>query len=344
MIAINSSLIQNKIAGLSKNLKSGDSVYLKVLSACGKDYQISVRGTVIPVKSDLKLVPGDVLKARLLKQDNRYYFKIDDKDDSSLKIKNTVNAAEQLKNENGLDRLMRAFIREGLPLRPDLLGLLSGSVLKKARNDDLLSRLVAILLKKGLVPSDKWIEESIICIGGSGNEKFNETKEGPGEDWNKKKDRKKNESGEITPENIKRNWNTGADSNPLHLFNHISADEVHWMILPISLGKEEFKIEGFAAVRIAKKTGTPDSIFIRCYDDNENHDFHLSFSEERWKMRCSTPLYGYEGNAGKKWSDFIEKLHNLGVDLDDNNNGGILFDGFSSEYSSDPDYSIDRYS
>jgi len=170
MISINSSLIHNKIAGLGKELKSGDFVFLKVISGEGKDYQVSIKGVLIPVKSDLKLAVGSILKALIIKEGEKFSFRLVADGDLPLNVPvKEPGVFEAISTpEEGLDRLARGLIRSGLPLNPEIIRSIPISIRKQAEKDDFLSRLVGILLKKGLSPDEITIDSILSGIFGDG--------------------------------------------------------------------------------------------------------------------------------------------------------------------------------
>ncbi|MBI9102242.1 MAG: hypothetical protein JEY99_07505 [Spirochaetales bacterium] len=320
---------------MGKELKSGDFVFLKVVSGEGKEYQISIKGVLIPVKSDLKLSIGEKMRARIVQEGGKYSFKLIGDKTPLLKSFESINGGlrDMYALEAGFGKLARGLLRSGFPLNPEILRAIPVSIRKQAEKDDFLSRLVGILLKKGISPEEISVDSILSGILGNGLATGENSGKRKRDGFDKNDSDDEDSEMKISSEELKDMWGGGECKNPIHLFNHISSKDEHWMILPISMAGRKKVLEGFAAIKILKGRNEPASLFLRCFDDSGDHDFYIDWKngEKGRIMRASSFLK--EGNPKelKNWVKFLEKLQNLGVEFDDTNNRGIVFDGFTAE-------------
>lgn len=122
------------------------------------------------------------------------------------------------------------------------------------------------------------------------------------------------------------------DFNSLHLFNHISGPENHWILLPykVSLGGHEKT--GWISAKINRAGGKIESAFLRCRGDWGVWDFHFPAFRENSpeKVRFQVPQGPDHPEKERIQRELTEKLHNIGLKTADNEEEGV-FDGFGSQ-------------
>ncbi len=312
-------------AGLLKNLKSGDTVSLKVLGSSSKGYEVSVKGLRIRVGSTIPLEKGSVFQARVYIHGRTVIFQT---------LQPGARFTEFLR-EAGLpdDRLsrliLRAFKQEGLPLKPDII-LRAGRRLKSASKQDSFSAgLLASLLDKGL-DSPPRIIDYLYGLGKHGGKR-------QGEDGRPGKGKE-----ESTEEEVKAIFREGREEDPVQLFNHKEGSRYHWIIVPFGTEDDYGGLHGSVHVRLEKGTGKPTDMRVFCESSERSWRFSVTDISGGGVVHVYSDNPPESRETVRELQGLKQKLHNLGVKVDDI----IRVDSFCSDMTDDGDIAtegIDTY-
>jgi len=315
------------VAGAGKVPRSGDFIAFRVLGSTGPGlYRIRLGAGEMTVRSSGGLEPGRLYRGRLQINDGR--------------IRILVSPGVSRPGEAGTlqpggiagrsPELFRAFVASGLPLDPPLLQKAARALSGRKEDPDFLARLAGLLLKKGLSPDPDFLDGLIPRVwpreqDGSGGERRREE-----ERSRERKDRPEKDSRAVLSD-LKRQWQAVPETNPLHLFNHLSRGEDHWILLPYGSSRGGETIGGWLAIKLRRRDGMPVTAALKCRTGRGDWDMVFTGLDGRTARRCRFRIPGEDssGEGAVLRAEFIEKLGNLGFESDDNKEDGEVFDGFS---------------
>jgi len=302
-----------------RNIKNGDVVQIKVLRSSGdNNWQISIKGKLLTVFSEVPLRQGQFVKVRAFWSKNQLTLKIFDTGKGTY----SFSGIEIPKNSLS-EAIMQAFQRSTMPLEPEKIAFLYRLLQKKNITSKEAIRFFVLALDKGISPDEEsFFNEILPKITGEGEGQG--SGQNSGSRQNNHEDKKEKE-----------------EKHPLMLFNHKKSNHGHWLIIPYSCTVNSLRLEGT----------------IRCCFRNEEQakrkNWNLNmFSSVVWEVRCRSDRWFFsinpekDGNpmeifstiknkqlrkTGDALGKFKEKLRNLSVVLDDTIKELGNFDGFSGE-------------
>lgn len=304
------------LSRLLHNLRSGDVVSLKVVGRSSAGYEVSVKGMRLSVTSAIPLKEGSIMQARVFIRGGSVVFQA---------AQSEARAAEYLRDaglpDDGLSRLLlRAFKAAGLPLQPELLSRGLQRFRAAKRHDEGTAGFIAAMFDKGLdAPSD--VIDHLYGLGKDG-----------GRRRGRNDNRRKEEDGPPPEEHIKEIVKAGEGEDPVHLFNHIAGSKDHWVIIPLSTPREYGALEGSLRLRLDKATWKPLDMHLFCRSGEGAWKFTLSdLPGPGGRIQIRTNRHPDGRTVSEELAKLRQKLHNLGVKVDDIKKEDNVYGGMTEE-------------
>lgn len=312
VLSYGNKFLDQKATSLRQSLRSGGFVRIQVVSGKGNIYQAKISGKVVPVRSEVRLNPGDMLEARVIKHPDKL----------ELELRQPSSVLEKLNlASSGNTALTDAVIKGLMSVRASLDPQLIKRLLTTLGEDKkLLARLAVLYSRKGIDLTEQGWEPLVEFLAGdesySGlnfrDDRPRREETAPDED-----SPEENSSREVKLDAL---WEPGEEANLYHLFNHLTGPEGMTLVLPIRAEKEGVEINGRVVVRFDSTRKMKDAQF---YLKNPAGIWHFSLGRDDgnenpgYNLTCFPP----EGvdRRGLTGADvFKEKLSNLRVKYDDN--------------------------
>lgn len=317
------------LGAFTKNLRnavrSGDPVTIKVIKKLlGDNWQISVKGKLLAVKSELPLIEGKIYRGQVYLSGNTIRFRVRRRDGWG-------ELSGKLLRDETHQKVLQVLQRTGMPATPEIIGKIANKANKMNSQDDIFLKLAVLLLDKGI---DVDNEHDLIAYPFTVQDRRRNGKD-------REKDRRRNEHEEkAAKEPLKKqikkyitNMINGVSkgyNSLLQLFNHLISPHENWIILPLHIKLEDEEIEGTLRLKINAPGEKPEA-FALVLRANENR---WSFSIEN--LRAKVPvmrIYAQDQansvHVEEQMEYFSKKLTKLGIKLDDSINNESLFDGFT---------------
>ncbi len=336
-------------------VRNGDELTARVLRSLGNDrYLLGLKEGRVVVRSDTGLRRGMLLRLQATWKG------------STLILKQiTTGPAQRFSSPgarlsgDGLSRtIIDALVRSGMPVEPGMVGSIRARMETRGREDSFFARLLAVLADKGVRPSDAYLRD---LLGIADEERSNphESSGRDGPDGSLKRDTqeeqnegRKRETGSRRRGNRAQSIDIGGTDEPreqfasqlvrqsspgdigkgaLGLFNHLKGSHDDWMIVPYKVTRKDWSASG--AMRLHRDGSER---FDRCI-----LTINTGKQSGPAKRIVSIGLSGTgKGVVSFIQGDFsdthlVEKLRNLGFEVDDNHNTGG-FDGFTEGDVSGP--------
>ena len=306
---------------------AGGFVFIKALKKLSGDgWLVEVRGNKIEVKVQGSLVPGERFAGRLFLKDGGYEFILRGAGKGAAAspeagrnppvsgVPGNLNAAEALKIV-----FLQAFGRAGvaIPGKERLKGLVDLAAKEGGAGVRKRAALLARLEEKGLAASSETFEGLYAILEG---------KEYSG--GGKKKDRDGRREAETKPLREAARAE-GDDASALNLFNHLSAENGNWILLPYDFYADDLAYRGSLrlwynrirkgwekAVLSVREAAEGKTWYFVWHPENRNIPVEVYSDDQDW-ARESERLH------------FARKLRKLGLKSDDKFNKEEDFDGFA---------------
>lgn len=292
-------------------LRSGESVFFKVLEAGSDSYKIKLKSEILTIKTGLFLKTGTIYRARLIFDGNKTLLRLDKPVFKNI----TGTTSEHIRLPVIINA---AVLRQTGQIDQKLVSKIEEIMKKRGKNDIRTARFLALLADKG-ISLDSDLDELLYLNSGGGRKG-----EGEGREQQKREDSRR--KGDIYIENEEFNRESGTS---LTVLNHLKAENQNWMVFPIKLSKDGILLEGIIRF-LLKKDGKIHAAAVELGNDAESWSFIIE-SLPDGKKKCSIlePELTKNLSNKKKLKNLIKKLQNLGVIFDDTNTEDIIFDGFS---------------
>ncbi len=345
-------------------LKDGEILNVRVDARTAQErYSVTVKGISISIRSLQPLKIGAVLKARVSAFAGRIELKIlgaplPQLPESVPNLVDRVAPANLPKDFATL--VIQSIQRSSMPVTPQAVAVISSMIPHLRRKDAGLIRFATILYDKNLHVEPGRLEELFQVVsgaGGRGGHGGNRPDSGHGHsDTRGETSSERPQSG---PQQPKPQTTEGVESAPSEaiaaqfmrqsaggseenvewpaLFNHLPGRHESWVIVPFSVGGESVAVDGSVRLlldstylnaharrlppaRVAKAAVAVAGVgtFEILGNPPNRIRFHAESIPKKLEIAEFLPELG-------------EKLRNLGVEIDDTNNGGAVYDGFSAE-------------
>ncbi len=328
------------LGAFSKNLqdavRSGDRVTIKVIKKLhGDNWQISFKGKLLAVKSEVPLTEGQTYRGQVSLFGNTIRFRVQQGEEKGAFPGRAAKTEIQQK-------VLKVLKRTGMPAAPELIRTIAEKAQKMNTKEDIFLKLAVLFLDKGIEVEN---EEDMTAYPFLVQER---RRKGKGEEEEHRRDSdeedaKKEPLKKLIKKYVKdqiRGVVKGYDS-PLQLFNHIISSHENWIILPLHIRIDGEEIEGSLRLKMNSPGEKPGAMVLIIRRDGEPLSFaigDLSAKEPVMKIYAGEQMDA--ASLSEQMELFSKKLTKLGIKLDDSINNGTLFDGFT-EISSEGVKSID---
>jgi hypothetical protein len=318
-------------AGIPSGLRSGELVSVQVLKRLsGSKWAVGIKGRVVPAVSDLKLVSGQRLRARVQMQDGRVLLRLQETRSESL---DGLLRRAGLPLEPDVRQIVDSFLRSGLGIRNEQVNqarrLLERTRLAPRR----FARLIALAAEKGIDLQSPGLEELLPLLGygegGEGRRRYN------GRRMPDQQQQLQDELGEalLDPEGRE-------GDSALPVFNHLRGRDGTWLVIPFHF---IYPSGGhlFGTLRLLYDETTKTSKrFVLVVEKEGNEEAEATEAQRRWSFSLDPDEDGYKlgifcnrpetgASARGEIRQLGLKLQNLGVKIDDTIRVDDGFDGFS---------------
>jgi len=303
--------------GSQTSLKSGSFALFTINKKISSNlYRISLNGNIFNVKTSVPLIVGSKLKAQIFWNNNRLQLKVLNKSDPIESLLDKVNI---LSNSN-TKLIAEGLIRSGIPFNPIYFEKIQSIIKKNKKVDEKLIKAMLLLLEKGIPCNSKNISEIFYFD----NQK--KDRDSQGQNAKDRNTKKKNFSvNEI--KNYIKSQILGSDTGNelLKYFNHRIAFHDNWLMIPLSYS---FSRNGMGVLKLRLDDQFLLSNMVLSLDDGMEWEFTLKKQKEYSRMN----IWGSCKNSWElteSFSKLKEKLHNIGIIIDDINKEKLLTDGFT---------------
>ncbi|MBN1837198.1 MAG: hypothetical protein JW820_15180 [Spirochaetales bacterium] len=322
-------------AGTPVNLRSGDFIFVRVLERLGEgSWAVGIKGRVVRAVSNLELVPGQRLRARVMVEQGRTVLRLEGGREGQVE---SLLRRAGLPQEMDVRLIVTAFLRSGLAVRSEQV-LEVRRLLEKLRLDPRrAARLAALALEKGIDPKSPGLEELLpVLTYGDGREE------------------RRRYRGREMPHGrreLQKALTEGREEgSALQLFNHLRGREGTWVVVPLHFAwGSGGHLYGTLRLLYDEAKGASRRLVLVVEKEQEGEDaegrahpqwgFTLdrvpagdpeSGGERAYRMSafCSDPEAGAAARA--EFRRLRLKLQNLGVKTDDTIRIDDGFDGLSS--------------
>ena len=345
-------------------LKDGEIVSVRVDGKTAPNrYAVTVRGVPINIRSTQSLEIGTVLRARVAVVAGRIELKV--LGAPLPQLPERIGTLVERVAPAGLPKdfatlIIQSMQRSSMPVTPEAVAVISSMIPQLRRKDAGFVRFATILYDKHLRVEPDRLEElfqSVSGAGDRGNRGGNSPQSGyerghthrepvtglsaPGPENPESEPAANLES--VTSQEIAAQLMDQVSGNPGEnvgwpaLFNHSAGRHESWVIVPFSVGTEATTVDGSVRLLLDStflnthgRTLPPSRILkasvavagIGAFEILGNPPKRILFHAE------SIPI---KSEITEFLPELGEKLRNLGVEIDDTNNGGAVYDGFSAE-------------
>ena len=325
-------------AGTAVNLRSGDLVSVQGLKRLGDGrWAVGLKGRTVPAASDLELLPGQRLRARVVIQHGRTVLRLREGRGDG-RAEDIVRRAG-LPQEPEVRHIVNAFLRSGLGVRSEEVLQVRRLLDKLRLQPQRSARLVALALEKGIDPQSPGLEELLPVL-----------------DFGEDRGERRRFKGRQMPEQ-ERDLRAALpaaltrereEDSALQLFNHLRGKEGTWVIIPFHFAWESgCRLYGTLRLLYDAAQGTSKRfvLVVEKEEEGEAREGGEGEPRRRWSFSldrgqpgedgysmsvfCSDPEAGPA--ARKEFGQLRAKLQNLGVKTDDTIRVDDEFDGLSPE-------------
>lgn len=312
-------------------IKSGEVVQIKVVRTLqGSSWQISVKGKLLAVSSEIPLKPGMHFTARAQYSSGQLMLKIIDQNPVS------EFSGTSVLPDNDLTRIiLESFARSSLPFSPEKAVFLYTFCKTHRLEEKSIIRLLTLFMDKGFPMRSDLLGDAVLLVQGKGE----------GEREGERKQRKEgNEKKKKSMINAIKSQVEEGDSGQgqlLQLFNHIRGDHDNWLVFPFQLETDRGTLSGCIRCKLrgrdkgaSKKAGMLNNfstVVLEVSDENTPLYFKLAEQNDGSPgLSIITNSSKNNGFPADVLNIFKEKLRNMGVSFDENVLDIGTFDGYDS--------------
>jgi len=296
-------------------LRPGDLVTLTVIKQLDSSkWAVGIGGRVYPAFSNLALVAGTVLKARVSSSAGRLLLSLAPEAQDPLQA---ALVREGLPSSAQTQLIARALILGGLPIRAEIIDTVKVILSRLKLPPHKGARLAATLIDKGIDPSSKGADGlmALLSLGerGGGDPRRYRGKPFP------------NTAAAVKEFAAGLAVEAGSAPDAIQAFNHAKGRSQTWIVVPFVFGAESDRISGTIKVLYDPFLARPLRLALTV--DGVSFWLPLEGKSNRLSIFCDDPALR---RAMERGLDRLRaKFHNMGMEVDDTIHGGDAFDGFS---------------
>lgn len=288
----------------------------------GGAWQVSIGGKLFAVRSTVPLRAGQTLTTRVTFQGNTVNLRV---------LSDGTGSAAVPRGGEESTALNLVLQRSGLPVNEGIL-----AALKRAAGGGSFEvrlqrmRLAAILLGKGIEPTDELIDAVIDPLSGRGEDRDHGDSPGHKGTGQENSDDEETAGDMLTAVRTQARRAAESPDHPLQLVNHLDNPEGSWIIIPLAVERKGTFISGSLRLLLDTPEGGGWSWGALVVSSGENTwRFVLSKRPGATGVEIIYPEGVTPASLGKTLSDFLEKCEKVGLEIDDKVNRGTVFDGFT---------------
>ncbi len=314
-------------------LKPGDLVTLNVIKQLtdGK-WAVSIKGKVIPARSDVELVPGSSIKAQILSSGDRLVLKI---------MKDNPRPIQQLLSGLGIaqdgvcEAIVTSLVASDLKVTQEIVTKIRKTMERMKKDDIKSARILALILSKNIDISNPNIDElfQLLSYGnsaGNGEQKEKHRENGEREPGEKKRIKKAVMRTSENPDNL------------LQVFNHLNGDPNNWIVIPFSFDEQGEDFEGAIRVLYNTKTRKTEKVVLSIsVSGNPVFSFFMHPANDTISVKMFSADPDFDASHNENFRDLTIKLQNKGAKIDDIVYNEEDFDGFTPSADVFPYKTID---
>jgi len=307
------------------HLHPGEFVSLKIVkSLFHNKWAVSIGGKLLTAYSDIDLNPGQVVKARVLVEENRLVLKIAPKNIDAVNVLLEKYSIEP----DALTRaIVMSFLKTGLAVREENIIAIKNLIKNSKKSKTKLIRLLTIMLDKGITLKHLDMEKILPLIFEDSQSSRKERERRKKQGYNREK----------RLEELKKYINSrvesvsSSDANLLQIFNHIKAVHDNWITTPFRIENEKITLSGSIRIQYDYFKKIVNIIVIQCSFDSVDLSFILKNQQQNYTLSILCNKEDYAKILKRELPKLNIKLQNLGVKIDDTILEDTYFDGFSLE-------------
>ena len=305
------------------HLSRGQTVSLKVVkNIVNNKWAVSIAGKLLTAYSEIELIPGKIVRARVLIEGNRLILKIAPKNMDPV---NVLLEKYGVESDDVTRNIIISFLKTGLGVKAENIAFIKTLIKNSKKTSTKLIRLLSIILDKGITLKHLDMEKITPLI----------FEDSPDNRKEREKKKRQGSNREKYPENLKGyirsriNAVTDDRTDLLQIFNHIKAKHDNWFITPFRIEKEQSLLSGTIRIQFDYFKKTVNIVVIQCSFNNVNFSFILKNQQHNYSLSILCNSCGYAKFIKKELPKLGIKLQNLSVKIDDNILDDKYFDGFS---------------
>jgi hypothetical protein len=306
-------------------LRSGDFVSVEVVRRLtGGKWEVSIQGRLLPARTRVELFPGQRLRAQVFLEGRQVRLRLSEPAGSPVR---ELLARAGLPADAASEAIAVALLRSGLSANPRNVGQ-ARELLERLRLDPRrFSRLVALLLEKGIDIRSAGVADLLAVLGHGQGE--------AGEDSRRFRRRQTKGQPQDVAEALRGIVEEAEAQSGLQVFNHLRGRDGSWVIVPYSLSFDPGeRIDG--SIRLlyddVGRTTTRAVVTARVERGGRASalwSFRIQKREGGLHLECCCDDEKTIRAAQGRLPGLIRKLGNLGVKADDTIHKDDAFDGFS---------------
>jgi hypothetical protein len=313
------------------SLAHGERVNATVARHAGDgSFVLRIKGAYHHVRSEIPLKIGDLLRLRVVRNGNSITL-VQERTLSqtmSQTMSQTATPGGVGASGDATQSVLSALIRSGMPILPENQKVIMRILEKYKRTDYFFARLIALAVDKGMKPSDSFIEELLSAFDDSARDRDSHSQREHGSPKQSESPMDETEDSDEADfrETLRVQCKAGdRDGGALQLFNHVGASHDMWQIVPYHVQKDAWHASG--TIRIRKDHAGDLCGFVL---EVREQDATSYFSVRKVGDRLVAIVPPRENDKFGAHTKLVEKLRNIGIEIDDNNLEET-FDGFSNE-------------
>ncbi len=312
-------------------LKPGEIVSLRVVKKLfNNKWAVSIGGKLLIAYTDIDLKPGTIIKAKVVIEENHIILKLNQIAEDAADI---VISKYGLESDELNHTIVMSLLRAGVAIKEEYITLIRNLIRNRNKAGKKLSRLLAVMLDKGILLKYLDMEEIMPLI-------FEDSFGRRQKEDRKRRENQSSEKREYSLKKYIKRRITAVDNNNtnlLQLFNHLNAVNDNWIAVPFGIEYDNTRVSGTIRINIDSYKKSVKKIVIQSSIDG----IHLSFIAHRKNPGYFLSVFcdsdSFKKHIKYELGNLKTKLQNLGVIIDDT----ILYDDYCDGFSSirhDPVY------
>jgi len=325
---------------ITHSVKPGSVISFTVLEKLSEGvWIVDIRGKKIKVQSSISLIVGKKLEAKVLMKDGKLFLRILD---SRTPVESAIQKFSLPRNDIS-KMIIEGFIRQGLPLKEEMLRK-AVLLLQDIRPPDQQSaRLIALLFDKGLFLTRQQFEKFHHLLYDfpvnpqrQAEARRRKQQDSGHEGQKERENRRKKDKNKVRKLLLQNIQTRGREDNLLQLFNHLEAPHNNWIIVPLSFQteiSENAPDRGVLRLHTVQQ-GRVDKFTITF---SGKRDWHFSGDMSPGKRLIRWNVDPLPDRKGKMEivSKLREKLSNLSFEIDDTISEVLKFSVYGDEDAPD---------